>query len=654
MTTITLQRLTIDNFKGCLHFEFAPMGADCTIAGDNATGKTTVYDALVWLLFGKDSKGRKDFDIKPLDADGNVADHAAITSVEAILDNDGEELKLKRTYYERWTTKRGRSEAEFDGHGSDYYVDDVPVKKNAFDSFVSQLVDETKFRMLTNVSYAAEQMKWQDLRALLFDMAGVQTDEEIMATDPRFLPLSEAKGPKSVEDYKKVLTSQRKGLARAKTDIPARIDEQTQTVTNLKRIDFDALRAQRQGLADREDGYKAQLTKLQSEDATEQLTAQRDKLESDLRAAEADSRALDAENRAYRAGQAPDTTAKRELEYNLRSTEDLISRREADINRIQSDIRTYDAQVDQYRADYMAVYGQEFSEPDTCPTCGQKLPKARMEKARASFELQRQEKLDAIQQNAEHIKETAAQHRERLEQAQTELEALQTSLTSIKQELADIPAPAPAEDMPDYAERRDALAAQASSLKTQIAETDKLINAKKAPRRKAVADLQQKILGTRHDMEQLDTAIAQAGRLMAAEQRIEELREQAAKASAELEKLDAMLFLIEDFSRYKAHAVENSINGLFEHATFRLFREQINGGLEECCDVVYNGVPYNSLNNGAKINIGIDLIKAIGQYAGVSVPLFIDNSEAVTSIWSSGSQQIKLRVDENAKELTIE
>lgn len=654
MTTITLQRLTIDNFKGCLHFEFAPMGADCTIAGDNATGKTTVYDALVWLLFGKDSKGRKDFDIKPLDADGNVADHAAITSVEAILDNDGEELKLKRTYYERWTTKRGRSEAEFDGHGSDYYVDDVPVKKNAFDSFVSQLVDETKFRMLTNVSYAAEQMKWQDLRALLFDMAGVQTDEEIMATDPRFLPLSEAKGPKSVEDYKKVLTSQRKGLARAKTDIPARIDEQTQTVTNLKRIDFDALRAQRQGLADREDGYKAQLTKLQSEDATEQLTAQRDKLESDLRAAEADSRALDAENRAYRAGQAPDTTAKRELEYKLRSTEDLISRREADINRIRSDIRTYDAQVDQYRADYMAVYGQEFSEPDTCPTCGQKLPKARMEKARASFELQRQEKLDAIQQNAEHIKETAAQHWERLDQAQTELEALQASLANIKLELADIPAPAPAEDMPDYAERRDALAAQASSLKTQIAETDKLINAKKAPRRKAVADLQQKILGTHHDMEQLDTAIAQAGRLMAAEQRIEELREQAAKASAELEKLDAMLFLIEDFSRYKAHAVEDSINGLFEHATFRLFREQINGGLEECCDVVYNGVPYNSLNNGAQINIGIDLIKAIGQYAGVSVPLFIDNSEAVTSIWPSGSQQIKLRVDEKAKELTIE
>ena len=166
MAKITLQRLTIDNFKGCRHFEFAPMGANCTIAGENATGKTTLYDSLVWLLFGKDSQGRKDFDIKPLAPDGTVADHAAITSVEALLDCDGEEKALKRTYAEKWTTKRGKSEAEFDGHESEYFVDEVPVKKNAFDAAVGNLVDEATFRLLTNVTYFPETMKPEDNQPL--------------------------------------------------------------------------------------------------------------------------------------------------------------------------------------------------------------------------------------------------------------------------------------------------------------------------------------------------------------------------------------------------------------------------------------------------------------------------------------------------------
>ena len=190
-------------------------------------------------------------------------------------------------------------------------------------------------------------------------------------------------------------------------------------------------------------------------------------------------------------------------------------------------------------------------------------------------------------------------------------------------------------------------------LAAQIVETDRLIAEACAPAKQAEADLEQKIAQTRNTIAQLDAAIAQQARLDAARRRIDELMEQARTASAALEELDAMLYLIEDFGRYKAHFVEDSINGMFDHATFRLFKEQINGGMEECCDVVYLGVPYNSLNNGARINIGIDIIRTIGAKKAVSVPLFIDNAEAVTALWPSGSQQIRLVVDETAKELTI-
>lgn len=83
MREIKILTLSLRNFKGCEALTLEFDGKSASIYGDNATGKTTIYDALTWLLFGKDSRGRGDFEIKPLGLDNKVRDHAAVTSVEA-------------------------------------------------------------------------------------------------------------------------------------------------------------------------------------------------------------------------------------------------------------------------------------------------------------------------------------------------------------------------------------------------------------------------------------------------------------------------------------------------------------------------------------------------------------------------------------------
>ena len=108
-----------------------------------------------------------------------------------------------------------------------------------------------------------------------------------------------------------------------------------------------------------------------------------------------------------------------------------------------------------------------------------------------------------------------------------------------------------------------------------------------------------------------------------------------------------------EYSRYKTGFVEESINGMFRLAKFRLFREQANGGLEERCDVVYDGVPFMGLNNGMKVNVGIDIINALSRHYGVTVPLFVDNAEAVTRLEKCDAQVIRLVVSEKDKELRI-
>ena len=173
MTRIQIDRLKLENFKCHSNLELDFGGQNVAIYGDNATGKTSVYDALTWLLFGKDSagNGEKNIEMKPLDAAGAVADRNAITAVEAALLVAGEPVILRRTYREVWSTKRGSSVETFDGHTSEYYIDGVPCKKNAFDSRIRDIVPEDTFRLLTSVSYFAQDLHWQKRRAVLFTMA---------------------------------------------------------------------------------------------------------------------------------------------------------------------------------------------------------------------------------------------------------------------------------------------------------------------------------------------------------------------------------------------------------------------------------------------------------------------------------------------------
>ena len=223
MRDIRILRLALENFKCHRHLVLNLNGRNATIYGDNATGKTSVYDALTWLLFSKDSagNGEKNIEVKPLDSTGAVLDRNAITCVEAELSVDGETTTFKRTYREVWSTKRGSTEETYDGNTSEYFVDGVPCKKGAFDGKIKELVPEDTFRLLTAVDYFPNGLKWQNRRAILFDMTGTLSDRDIMAMDAKFAPLLEGMGKLPLDDYKKKLGAEKRGFSGVKDYTPA-------------------------------------------------------------------------------------------------------------------------------------------------------------------------------------------------------------------------------------------------------------------------------------------------------------------------------------------------------------------------------------------------------------------------------------------------
>ena len=642
---IRLKSIHLENFKCHKSLTITLDGRNASIYGDNATGKTSVYDALTWLLFGKDSagNGEKNIEIKPLAPDGSVKDHQAITEVEAVLLADGDEISLKRTYQEVWSTKRGSSDATYDGNTSEYFVDGVPCKANAYKARVSELVDEEQFRLLTTVSYFPDKLPWQKRREVLFDLFGVLDDKQIMETDSRFAPLMEAMGKLPLGDFKKVVTQKRKGFMATRDEVPARISECEKTISDLSGMDFDGAEAQLSILNARRDSLNAELLAIQ------QNTAVQSK-ELELREARMEHVQLLDENRQFRAKQLQDIPSAESLAIEKNRTEFYLLSAKNRLETFTDDRDRSERLIEDTRAKWKAKNAETYTGSDICPTCGQKLPESEISNARSLFEEQKKSLLSSFERYAQREKDAVARFEKEISSARTDIAGLEQKIQDLDKQIADTREMASnmeIRDMEFYQDRKEAAEAKIKALEEEL-------DGLRANADGAASGIRMRLAEVKAELDKCSAILGKKSALEYARNRIEQLRQDAQAAADNLSGLDRLLYLMEEFSRYKASFVEGSINERFRIARFRLFREQANGGVEDRCDVVYEGVPYIGLNNGMKINVGIDIINTLSRAYGVTVPLFVDNAESVTNLEKCDCQVVRLVVSENDKELRVQ
>ncbi len=642
-----LNSLVLDNFKCYGHLELRLEGRSADVFGDNNAGKTTLYDAFTWLLFGKDSLGRSNFDIKPVDGEGQVKDHAAVTAVEAELSVDGARRTLKRTYYELWATRRGSAQASFDGHSSDYFVDDVPCKKGEFTRRVGELIDEDAFRLLTDVSFFSEKLPWQDRRAALFKMASVVGDEVIMAGDERFAPLALAADGLGLDDYRKKLLAQRKRLNGVRTDIPARLDECRKSVEDLAGIDFEALEGEKAQAQERWSQARAAVDRTaQAQDGGRRELAQ------ELNQTELELRELENQNTSFRLEQKAAMTASDELgpaRRKLAESRCAADRARRDLERLRSGKAQAEERIARFREEWNTINAERF-QGGVCPTCGQTLPESQLKIAKDAFERSKARRKQDTVDSADALKRDLAGAAQDIEKTQAWLSECEEEARRFEDKVRELEAhPSPEiTDMPDYEEKKAALQERIGLLRGELVRL-------RDDRLAQCTALAQDAQAAQRELERIQGELAKKSALQYAEKRMDELREQAAAAERELDEADKMLDLLEQFTRYKARFVEDSVNQHFQLARFRLFREQVNGGVEDCCEVTVDGVAYSSgLNEGAKVNAGMDIINTLSRFYDARVPLFVDNAERVTRLLNVDTQVIRLVVSEYDQELRCE
>lgn len=223
MKQIKLLSMHIQNFKGCKDrtIEF---GDKTRISGANATGKTTIFDAFTWLLFGKDSLGSSDFDIRPLDADGKMADRIEI-SVESKISVDGNEYELKKVQKQKWVEKRGAGTTGLQGNINEFEINGYPKRQKEFKDFIAGVIDEDIFTLITNPT-AFNSLPWKKQRETLMKFIGTFSDVEIAETfGERYTKLIPELKIANTDDILKKYAKAKNTLNKDMVEIPARIDE---------------------------------------------------------------------------------------------------------------------------------------------------------------------------------------------------------------------------------------------------------------------------------------------------------------------------------------------------------------------------------------------------------------------------------------------
>lgn len=669
-----LKSLHLENFKGSklLDVNFTEK---TKIKGQNASGKTTVFDAFTWLLFNKNSAGEEKFNVRPLDKDGKRIDNVEI-KVAAVLDVDGKEVELSKIQKQNWVKKRGTDTVTLQGNVNSFEIDGYPKSEADFKAYVSGLAQsEEMFKMLTNPQYFSS-LKWKEQRDILMKLVSELSDVELAQTDAKYAPLlGELEKAPSTDDIRAKFSKALSEWKKKQAEIPVRIDE-----AEKSKVDVDVAEQElaKTDLERQIAGIDEQLKSAYK--VVDDLEQQKFELQFEINDCKRKANELLIKERRALEDKKDEATRKfndlhKKITILERGIGDKKRRIEA-LNGEKSELgKQYNAEITKVFDEAPYLFDESkwvFDESTTvCSLCGQKLPEDKIEQLKADFETRKAkakegaaDKLKAAKFSFDNHKKVELNRISTLgNEKKAEVEALkaeivdaeknfpelrkqETEQTKIENEcikkLSELPEEADLSANEDY----EALMKKEADLQAQI----------DSARANSIdtSALEQKKAELEIALEDAKAIIAQAAKNVEVDERIAELQAEQKEIGQKVADQEQMLYLLEEFIRFKLNKVSESINSHFKTVNFKLFEMQLNGGMKDCCECTVNGIPYSALNSGHRIIAGLDIISSLSELYGLSVPIFVDNAESLNefNVPDMDAQLILLSVSED-KQLKV-
>lgn len=666
MKKVILKELKLTNFKGIKSLS-VDFNDQTDIYGANGTGKTSVFDAFTWLLFGKDSSERANFEIKTLDSNNNAIPKIE-HEVEAVIMVDDKTVTLRRTLKEKWTTRRGSSEAEFTGNETLYHWNDVPIQAGDFSNKVSEIVDEKVFKLITSPT-AFNSLKWQDQRDVLISICGEITDEQVAGINDDFIALIEKSKQKdvSIEDLAKTSKASLKKAKDELKTIPTRIDEVERG--KLQPLDFDSIKNQILQLNADKNSVEAQIAnKLEAQNAELEKKAALKRRVYELENEVSDriyQIKKQAKEQFLEFSERP-TEIKKQIESidaNIATSKNTIDSKNREVEQLGSYVRKIDLQMSQLREQWHEVNARTFTMDEKeckCPTCKRAFDMEIIDDKRSELERmfnddKRTElaKIDEKGKSFKIEKEGALSKIETLKSQVQKESDYHTEQWKLRADLSEELASVNIEDHTESNIYNLILEKHTSWLEEKRAEIDRLNQTINSQIAVNVDELKAKKSALQIEIDNLNKQLYVEQQIKDADTRIEKLKSEEEKLATSIVLMEKELYTIEQFTKAKMDTLEANINSRFRYVNFKLFETQINGGETPTCKALINGVPFSDANTASKINAGIDIINTLCEHYDVSAPIFIDNRESVTEVIECQSQIVNLIVSPEHKSLTV-
>ncbi len=625
---ITLLALDIANFKGLKNFACSFDGVNKTVEAENGIGKTSLYDAFLWALFGKNAEGRKDFGVRPLDPLNQMIKGLTV-SVKAMIDVDGRQIELHREQVENIIKKK------VIGFETVCHIDGVLKKVGDYNAFISEIVAEDRFKLLTDLDYFNGKLLHPDRRKVLLSLCGDIGKPE------GFDELVSILEFRTVKEHIQVLTSERKGYEKDRVEIPTRIDELQKAMkiyseaagefdtaeTETKRIEVDteilALKRKEKDLLGSSNERQRSL------DLIEALKKKMIKRNTELNAGRTDLVRLSDE--------------KCELGSKTTGLRNKVAQEQHKLKNTKIALDLHLNNLNDIRDKWQALDASEII--TTCSLCKQTVPPEKIEEITAD----RETKLESLinEGNGSKVEVKAAK---------SEITVIEKCIATYETELAEAESHAATRgsEIDNLLESAEPIDPSGDSTWQVFDTKAKEIESKLGD---SVADVLQ---GLRDQIDSkttaskdLNTILATSDRYAQDTERIQELNEKEKGLSQKIAEVDEKLDEVYRYTMGESELIEGAVNSKFEHVNFKLFDVALNGSVNEICDASYNGVMYSDLSTGQKIYVDIDIVNVLSDHYGISVVLFIDHSESITMPIEAKSQVIRLKAVDGISQLIV-
>lgn len=676
MKEICIYELHLRYFKGAekADYEFG----DCinVVKGCNGIGKSTIADAISWVLFGTNQVGDTKFGIKTKDEHGNEIEDVE-HSVEIGLSTNSMEVSpygaqdcVKTTKLTRILTETRKKDGSVTNNYT-YKVDGEVVAAGDFKKVVDEICPEKVFRLCSS-PYAFVGMEWSEQRKRLNDMYGVPSVEDVTGGDARFDAVKELLEKEDIDKELKHLKYNRKEIQDKLDDVPVRLESLNKVVPKAE--DWDAIEKQinDKGLEidkmrnslNTINGGGADLVRKQQNINILNLDHKRKRMMENSA-----QRMLGEIIKANAEAKTVCDKAVTEAEQTVEDLKKKVKSYDESINRCNTRISELNAEMADGAAKWSIIKARtwEWNEDYAfCPTCKQPLPEDQVQKIKEESEkafLNNQaEDLKKLRNDATKIKEDVKACEKEIESfkldqktTQTQLDKAEVVLKEAQKALEEqekkgnekVSVETLLAEKPEYKQVCDRIekveAEQEKPTDEGMSEEDK----------KLKADLEKKIKDQEAELDALHARLSVRTQWDKVNEQIKAVKNDRKVWQEQLDELDDKIAAVSDYQKMACEAMENIVNKHFRLVKWSMFRRQLDGTDKPWCECSVDGVPYSDSNTAAKMNAGLDIARALKEYYQVNVPCMIDNAEAVLDPLYDGGQQIRLMVTED-KELTIE